>query len=174
MMRWSSFVLVDGASTPTDVNVERPVKGTLSRSTDKGFDRSMYTSNPLTGTTALSYCINHKTFYIESDREAQWAKPKMKRRRRTRRKKRWRKNYRKHSPIVATPSCSFNQSLVSYSKHFKSLSTGYNSRIQLICSNVFFDLEIAGEKAGRVVLNLFDDIVPKVCAFIPIPLLSAQ
>ena len=28
--------------------------------------------------------------------------------------------------------------------------------------NVFFDLEIAGEKAGRVVFKLYDDIVPKV------------
>ena len=28
--------------------------------------------------------------------------------------------------------------------------------------NVFFDLDIAGEKAGRIVFKLYDDIVPKV------------
>lgn len=28
--------------------------------------------------------------------------------------------------------------------------------------NVFFDIEIAGEKAGRIVFKLYDDIVPKV------------
>jgi len=35
--------------------------------------------------------------------------------------------------------------------------------------NVFFDLEIAGEKAGRVVFKLYDDIVPKVCSPSPFP-----
>jgi len=30
-------------------------------------------------------------------------------------------------------------------------------------SNVFFDIDIAGEKAGRIVFKLYDDIVPKVC-----------
>jgi hypothetical protein len=28
--------------------------------------------------------------------------------------------------------------------------------------NVFFDIDIAGEKAGRIVFKLYDDIVPKV------------
>jgi hypothetical protein len=28
--------------------------------------------------------------------------------------------------------------------------------------NVFFDIDIAGEKAGRIVTKLYDDIVPKV------------
>ena len=32
--------------------------------------------------------------------------------------------------------------------------------------NVFFDLDIAGEKAGRIIFKLYDDIVPKVS---PIP-----
>lgn len=28
--------------------------------------------------------------------------------------------------------------------------------------NVFFDIDIAGEKAGRIIFKLYDDIVPKV------------
>lgn len=46
--------------------------------------------------------------------------------------------------------------------------------------NVFFDLEIAGEKAGRVVFKLYDDIVPKVRfrapspLILPVPILSGQ
>lgn len=46
--------------------------------------------------------------------------------------------------------------------------------------NVYFDLEIAGEKAGRVVFKLYDNIVPKVCfrapspLILPVPILSGQ
>lgn len=40
--------------------------------------------------------------------------------------------------------------------------------------NVFFDLEIAGEKAGRVVFKLYDDIVPKVRFRAPPPLVTCR
>jgi hypothetical protein len=32
--------------------------------------------------------------------------------------------------------------------------------------NVFFDIDIAGEKAGRIIFKLYDDIVPKVRSLI--------
>lgn len=30
------------------------------------------------------------------------------------------------------------------------------------CSNVFFEIHISGEKAGKVVFKLYDDVVPEV------------
>ena len=33
--------------------------------------------------------------------------------------------------------------------------------------NVFFDIDIAGEKAGRIIFKLYDDIVPKVRPLVP-------
>jgi hypothetical protein len=33
--------------------------------------------------------------------------------------------------------------------------------------NVFFDIDIAGEKAGRIIFKLYDDIVPKVRLKVP-------
>jgi len=33
--------------------------------------------------------------------------------------------------------------------------------------NVFFDIDIAGEKAGRIIFKLYDDIVPKVRSLVP-------